>query len=335
MKFLNVVKIAWMFFWRMAIVKTIWFPQFGFWSLVFTAVIIAAVLVYALNTNLRTFPIIRLLAKRGVVEKFEKTSTNVSHPVAPAPATRTVGTYDNLEVISKPTARGMETGFEPRVLDQIEVPKTPYMRGVPGVGLDSAAHMTNYSVRSGKKGEVNFSKALANTLIANHNGKKNSILENVNSFWSVAMPSADNPSVPDAKYKTDIDSIIISGNHIVLVDTKFYASGDVTYTSADGKLYCIDNPTGKLVNKPRSMSRNMAMALERFTKHYPDMQVHALVVFMPTDYGTARLNAEWTGGIPVVNIRQAIGSILPLASTSGVNVSNPNILTNLSMLRKR
>jgi len=338
MSIFDTIKMTWMIMWRLGIVVFIWFPDFGFFGVVISAVVLAVVLRYAAKITIKTFPIVRIITRNSFYTHDSKPSST-SNLHAPSRSTNKISVeqpYLNPEnIINKASAPGRITGYEPRVMDNLNVPQTPYMRGVPGVGLEAASHMSNYNVKTGKKGEVNFSKALSKVVLPLNKASHNTIIDNVNSFWSIAMPSENDPSRPDSKYKTDIDAVIVTGENIILVDTKFYASGDVTYTSHGDQLICVDNTTGKFVNKPRKMSKNMSMAKERFKKHYPDMEVSAMVVFMPTDSGTAKVNAVWPGNIPAVTIHQAISALIPVASDTGISVNNRTVLTNLSMLRKR
>lgn len=342
MSIMQTIKMTWMIMWRLGIVAFIWMPELKFVSVFLIALASAIVLRYVIKVNIRTFPIIRFITRKPFYAHTATVKPDVTviknDPAKSsnnAPVTNASGKVSPENMISKPSAPGRMTGYEPRVLDTMDIPHTPYMRGVPGVGLDSASHMSNYNIKTGQKGEVNFAKALAKVVLPRVQHKNNTILENVNSFWSIAMPSEDEPSRPDRTYKTDIDCILVSGENIILVDTKFYASGDVTYTSQGNQLFCIDNATGKHIRQPRKMTRNMSMAMERFKKHYPDMHVSAIVVLMPTDAGSpTKVNAMWPGNIPGTTLTQAIQGIVPVVSDTGLSVKNKRVVTNLSMLRK-
>lgn len=336
MSIMHTIKMAWMMIWRLAIVSYLWMPSVNLTLIIFGSFAVAAFIRYVLKMNVKTFPILRIFTKKSLVQNLKNSDAAKQKyaKVQDAERSADIKISEN-DIIKKASSPGKMTGFEPRQMDQIDIPSTPYMRGVPGVGLDSAAHMSVKNVRTGQMGETNFAKALSVVTVPGMR-KNNTIIENIHSFWSVAMPSENDPSVPDHKYGTDIDSILISGDNIILVDTKFYTSGDVRYVSKGNQLFCIDNQTGKYVGKPRKMTRNMLMALERFKKHYPDMNVSAAVVLMPTNSGTpSHISAQWPGEIPATGIKNMIQGLIPVVKDSGLSVKNDRVLTNLSMLRKR
>lgn len=323
------LKMTWMLTWRIALLNAIFGLSLILWQIILISLTIAGVLRFGLKISVNTFPIIRLLAKRNVFTTLNKKI--VSTPSVQTPV-------HSSKVIEKATKPGRKTGYEPYLLDKVPTPRSVHMRGVPGAGLSSANNMTSYSVRSGQMGETNFSKALAITErngYRNYESFKNGLIENVNSFWSIAMPSENSAHKADSGFDTDIDSIIVSGNNILLIDTKFYSSGDVTYTSSGNQLYCTDNSTGAMVKKPRTMTRNMEMALQRFKAHYPTMNVSAYVVMMPTNSGSANIsNVYWPGGIPAVTIEQMLSMVQSLASSSGTTATDYRIIHNLTALQK-
>lgn len=235
--------------------------------------------------------------------------------------------------INRATNNGPMTGFEPRFLDTTEIPSTVRMHGNPGSGLNSAHNvMTSSNIKAGQKGEVNFSKAMKisdGTQLQNN--LTDGLIHRVETFWSVAMPDENNPRMRDSKYNTDIDCIVVSGNRIILIDTKLYKSGDVTYYNEGNMLYCRDNATGNQVGEPKKMSRNMSMAVERFKKLYPSYDVSAYVVLMPTDSGTANIDRVYfPGHIPMVHPTTILSHISIVADRT----ASPYIVENLRKLLK-
>ena len=105
-----------------------------------------------------------------------------------------------------------------RALEAIQLGNTSRMFGKPGGGLLASTTLNRGNAVIGAKGEECFAKAL----------KKHGILDQVDSFWSIAMPSKFGLT-PDAQLQTDIDCIITVGDTIFLIDVKMYQSGAVTY----------------------------------------------------------------------------------------------------------
>lgn len=272
------------------------------------------------------------------------------------PARNANNFYENVKRVSHASANGRMTGYEPSILENVSAPTIGNglfnrMIGIPGFGLTSAVktdenetqqygNFEAKNVEYGQLGEMNFAKALSITSLsmnnyATHpnydNFRKNSLLNNVTSFWSVAMPSNDNLSIPDAEYNTDIDCMIVGEKEILLIDLKYYRSGDVTYRNFDNQLYCVDNQTGYIVGEPYKMSKNMQMAKNRFQKHLPHMIITALVVMIPTDKGTAQIeNVYWPGQIPAMNIEQGLTQVKRISAEHHVNYQLINALTPLS-----
>lgn len=326
------LKMAWMITWRVWFFSLFFGYQFSLFPTVVIAFIAALVLRYGFKFSIRTFPIFRLIFKRPFFDRYIFTKSAPSHI-----NTQTVEPVSGT-VIDKASRPGRETGFEPRHLDSIPVPTSIHMRGVPGIGLSSAAHMNDYSIKTGQMGETNFAKALA---VTNFNGTRDysgssaGILEKINSFWSVSMPSENLAHKADPVFDTDIDCVIVSGNNILLIDTKFYTSGDVTYTHSGNQLFCTDNATGSMVKKPRTMTRNMEMALQRFKNHYPKMNVSAYVVMMPTNSGSANIsNVFWPGNIPALTVEQMISVVHNASVSSGTKVHDHRAIANLVSLQK-
>lgn len=324
------LKMAWMLTWRITVLNAIFGLSLILWQILLISLIGAGLLRFGLKISIHSFPIIRLLTKRPVVARHDKQKKQDSKAVPTTQPSRTI--------VDKASQKGRNTGYEPYHLDKLPMPKSPHMRGVPGIGLSSAQHMTDYSIKSGQMGEANFAKALAvtsSTGSRDYSSFAKGMLDRVNSFWSIAMPAEKVPYKADSVFKTDIDCIIVSGKDILLIDTKFYTSGDVTYTSSGNQLHCTDNSTGAMVKGPTTMTRNMEMALQRFKSHYPSMNVSAYVVMMPTNSGAANIsNVYWPGRIPAVTIEQILSVIGNLSAVSGTKVSDYSTIHNLSSLQK-
>lgn len=308
------LKMTWMFFWRFGLFNLIYSSASATAVLVIAA-ITAAILRFGFKKSIAIFPIIHVLTGRNPILHQDDRGFGGWRPPA-----------DKKTIQKQASQRGFETGYEPRHLKNMPTPgRTVFntMYGHPGSGLSSAKHMTKYSISSGQLGERNFAKALSMTTpqgLILPAGQQGVLLHDIISFWSVAMPSERSISQEDPKYKTDIDNVLVVGNTILLIDLKLYKSGDVTYSTNQNMLYCVDNHTQNWVGEPKIMSANMHMAVERFKKHFPRMDVQALVVFMPTDAGAAQFqNAVWTGGIPIVGVQEALYHIGQLVQRGTVN----------------
>lgn len=325
------VKMTWMFFWRICLFS---FAMGAYnWTMnLVVAAVFAALIRFGSKKTVPFFPMLRLFGRKSIfVDVFESEGKAVEKDNTP---------YSNKEIQNSATNRGIITGYEPSALEGVGVPdsnRIAMMRGIPGSGLSSASHMGSRNIKTGQIGEANLAKILN---ITNFNGvnqgyaDKNSLINRVSTFWSVAMPSIDNPAKRDPQFETDIDCIVVSGDEILLVDTKFYKSGDVTYKAYGNMIYCEDNITGNLVGKPHRMTNNMKMAQERFKKLFPEMRVSSIVVLMPTDAGSPKIESiYWPGSIPAVDVTTAINKISSL-SYSKSNKSSA-VLPKLAMLVKK
>lgn len=308
------LKLSWMFTWRFWVLTAFMLgtPSVKF-SLLF-GFIVAAILQFGFGRNIKTFPIIRLLTLHNPIFR---TRQNVHGERIKTATIDGLNPFAQLPVIDKPSQPGQISGFEPRFLNKVIIPATPMMYGTPGKSLTHAYNMTSTNIRTGQMGETNFAKALTITtpnLTIDYNAQ-NGMINNITSFWSVAMPN--HTFTAKDTLNTDIDSIFVNNQEIVLIDQKFYKSGNVTYTSYGNQLYCIDNKTGAVVGDPKKMSKNMEIALERFTKSFPKMRVSAMVVLIPTDMGSATIdNVYWPGKIQAVNIETALAKISSMTQTT-------------------
>lgn len=324
----QVLKMGWMFFWRFAVLLALFNSGKGMGMAVGISLVLALAIRFGLHSTMRVWPILNLFRGR--------------HPLVSLVPVQGGGQGSGMEqrkVIHRATNPGTNTGYEPRYLENVAVPSgatVRNMRNRPGQGLSNSG-FNQENVATGQAGEVNFAKALAITSRSrqvNHTDFSQGILQGVHSFWSVAMPSEESIRERDPRFDTDIDCVLVSGNSILLVDTKFYKSGDVTYTSEGNRLYCVDNATGSLVGKPKNMSRNMAMAQDRFHRHFPTMDVSSIVVLMPTDSGSPQVgNVFWPGGIPAMDINAALNQVARISNTR--LVTSPKVLMDISRLLKR
>lgn len=192
------------------------------------------------------------------------------------------------------------TGYEPRTLRSYSAPISVCAKGIAGLGLFDS-NFTERNVYSGQLGEVGFYKALC----------LEGIIDDFSSYWSVAMPGTDGRAAADPTFETDVDCVIVQGDTIYLIDLKYYASGGVTWYSQGTWLLCRDDATGKQVKAPRRMSRNMAMAKDRFPAVFPGKRIEAYVVLAPTDdgIGTVRPGTSWPGEVPLITLPDMIGKL--------------------------
>lgn len=165
--------------------------------------------------------------------------------------------------------------------------------GNPGVGLDSSDFGSD-RVAAGQEGEKNLAKMMVQAGVVG-NG--------LNSYWSLR--------IPDSSYDTDVDAIVTFGNRMILIDAKEYVSGDgYTYEPVYGvdRVDVWQEPTTKNPARARHLvkrydfSRNMEMALEKYRKAFPTMDVEAVVLLCPTRRGLAAVKAGCSicnGAIPV------------------------------------
>jgi hypothetical protein len=295
-KVIHLLKMTWMFTWRLLIVSTLLFGSRYNDSVPLLAFGVAAVLVFGFNKTLLTWPLIRLFRGRSFIEPaggFRARTPKRSKPTKRRPTRPQVEQEPARPQIGSATANGRITGFEPRALEVKPVPRFPTMYGVPGEGLDGAVNLSAENVKLGIKGERNFARALG---VARKLGDYHTI-------WSVPVP--DQVEFKPGPYGTDIDCILATGEAIFLIDLKNYKSGDVRYYNRGNQLYCEDVPTGKQVGEPKTMSRNMEMATSAVRKHCPNAEIWPVVVFMPTDKGEGVIDkVNWPGQVPAVNLSE-------------------------------
>lgn len=217
-------------------------------------------------------------------------------PEAPKPQ------FAPADIIKYASRPGKTTGFEPKVLVDYMPPISINVHGAAGFGLGGTRHMGSNQIFSGQMGEILFLKALT----------KEKIIDSFSSYWSVGMPEYTGSGNPDAKTQADVDCIIVHGNELWLIDLKYYSGGDLTWHTHDGTwLLCRDNKTGKQIGTPRKMSKNMAMAVSRFQRTFPNHSIRACVCLIPTDRGIGSIAAgtEWPGGVPFVPLTDVLANL--------------------------
>lgn len=271
------MKVTWMLFWRLVLLQNILLQQINSWPLI-VSLLIAAGLVFGLRKTIRVFPLIRVFLRRPSLQDVEETGAQGTAPQG-APANHVSPSVTN-------------SRFLPRDLVTTPVPKLPNMFGSPGLNLSTGTGLSARNASLGQTGEENFAKGLF----------REGLLQRTSSFWSLSMPASHNLT-PDPTLRTDIDCVLAYEGTLLLLDLKYYSGGDLTYRQTGDQLFKYDNATGAPYGKPTNMSKNMAIAYERFSRLLPQYSVYAMVVFVPTDKGPATLdNVIWPGNIPAVNM---------------------------------
>lgn len=160
-------------------------------------------------------------------------------------------------------------------------------RAGSGLGQGSATSQFGHHAKIGADGERHFQKALI--------GSK--VNQDYNIWWSLSIPQ--DPS-GGRRYRGDVDVAIANGNKLVLVDVKKWAAGKVYWS-----LFGISSLSFKGFERigggsDGGLSKNMSLAVDRYSKNLPGIQVSAMVVFVPTTKrGTVPtlLGLRWPGGI--------------------------------------
>lgn len=149
------------------------------------------------------------------------------------------------------------------------------INGTPGVGLDSSG-FDNSRIKAGQVGEKELAQMMCWLGIAS---------KDVQTYWSLRLPDSD--------FDTDVDAIVSYNNNIILVDAKQYVAGkNLRYTyNRDGVIDVKDVFTGERV-KQYSFSRNMGIALEKYSRFFPSAHVEGVVLLCPTRNGIAATDAN-------------------------------------------
>lgn len=297
------LKLAWMAFWRLCILSI--FIHTTLTTVTLVSIGVAVLMVFVLRRSMFIHPVWNLFKRRTLTYPLGGSFSASRKP-------RITKTPSSSQTwLDKTTKTGFMTGYEPRKMQSVPVP-TPTnhqrMNGSPGGGLHNA-NFSQSSIQIGTKGEVSFAKIL----------ESNGILDFVDSYWSVSMPS-ESGFIRDSKFNTDIDCILVVGKTVYLVDVKMYIGGDGTYRmDSANSLVLYDNTTGQPVKgSKKHMSKNMAMATDRFKKILPGRyRVESCVVFVPTDRGMPTIKpgtVSWPGNIPAMTIVDFMSKLAPNAS---------------------
>lgn len=300
---LQIVKLWWMILWRLSVLESLIMSQPS--SIPVLVAIVGALLIgLVAKKTVTIFPLIRLMMRKPVIIPIGSKaphSPNNGVPQRYVPSTAPAAHAANVHV-----SPGGSMQYAPRTLETVPDPAIPQMFGVPGKSLATATSLSASNVQAGALGEKNFAKTLA----------VEGLLPQCVSLWSVRMPGT-NGFMPDPQFSSDIDCILFYGQTVLLLDMKLYTGGDITYHANGNHLYRVDNKTQMTVGKPITMSKNMNIAHERFSNLYPHLSVYPMIVFIPTDKGSATLQGvEWPGGIPAVNLVdmvQYLKTVLPQA----------------------
>lgn len=285
----QLLKLWWMAFWRL----WLWASFLNVVNLLVIAIlsfIAAFVMRVSFKHSLEIFPMWKLFTRQNPLidlrPRKRGTRTARRTPSRPSPT------------VDRDFAPGAYTGYEPQRIENVPVPRTYLMHGTPGVGLSSSGFGSE-AIALGQRGEENFAKVLS---VALHKSG-HPIIETTDSFWSVGMPSKMAANSRDLLYDGDIDCIVVSSTTIYLLDLKYYKGGNVAYRTNGDQLLCVDLATGQPTGDNKKMSRNMAMAHDRFASLFPNMKVESRVVFMPTERGIPRVEGVyWPGNIPAVGL---------------------------------
>lgn len=321
MLLLQFAKLSWMFLWRLLLISFLTRMDLNVGVIAAISLGAAASLVFGLNRTVIAWPLLRGIFRRtsviipasptgrGLFARARDMSSASSggHVVADALVSSETRAWleilDTREVIERASAEGTVTGYEPRTLRALPVPRGPFMVGVPGEGLRSAKGLGEQQVRAGVKGEENFAKALA--LFG--------LLDRFQTIWSMRVIDAEELKI--ARYAADIDCVIPTAVGLLLIDLKLYTSGAVRYRSRDRLLYVEDIGTGDLVGEPVPLSPNMRDAAQAIRNHFPEIAVVPIVVFMPSDRGQGQLiDVHWPGAVPARSITDFLSWLATLSA---------------------
>jgi len=204
--------------------------------------------------------------------------------------------------LSRASAPGRMTGFEPRVLAEVELLEQPLRHGEPGLGLETMRGRADL-VAKGREGERNLAKAL----------QQRGHLDRFATFWSLQMPSETRGA--HDRNRGDIDCVIVTGKRILVLDAKALEQGDVTRYTEGRWLYRRDNETGHDIGRPTELKsahfRAATDALHAQLQRAGAKQcVAAAVVLMPDDAGLGYADgAFWPGGIPAWDLLQLLDEL--------------------------
>lgn len=175
-------------------------------------------------------------------------------------------------------------------------------KGKAGSGVGDASREFGANAAVGSLGERQFADILDRAGLTGDGG--------YDAWYSVKVPNKDG-----SKGKTDVDLVLSSGNRVVLIDVKRWASS-TWKTSSSGKkvkapvtywsIPFLNLPMKGLSplkngNGEWRLSRSMEMATDRFAPLFGNARVLSIVVFVPTTKdgrGPANVSfLRWPGNI--------------------------------------
>lgn len=181
------------------------------------------------------------------------------------------------------------------------------------------------SAAAGRVGEQRFAAILA----------KAGVTRDYEVWYSLRIPK-DPRNPGGTNYNSDVDVAIASGNKLILVDVKNWASG-YHYWSIAGLPFKGISPMKKQ-NGEWKLGANMAGALARYRANLPGMSVEAIVVFIPTNAKGALPSSvgllRWPGGIKSYLHGSGINKIKSfLGKKERVNPKIESLMSNMSRRR--
>lgn len=164
--------------------------------------------------------------------------------------------------------------------------------GQAGKGISGGAARYGKDAAAGARGERVLSGLL----------RENPLTHDYAMWQSLRIPTQPG----ETRYSSDVDLAVASGNRLVLVDAKFWAANHVFWTLFGMPMRDLapmpDRNTDRFVNSvgpKKQMSRNMELAVTRYSAALPAHSVLGIVVFAPTKGGlpTSVGFLRWPGGI--------------------------------------
>lgn len=339
-KFLQALKLGWMFFWRAWVIDMLFFNGE---SVVINEVImsisgiVALIMVYIFKFSVRVFPLWALIKRDDVFIPLKGNRWLYgglsSPPYSPrlgtgyypssSPTTLPTRSTPATTYVQESKGLGTITGYEPRFLKDVTPTPWRYTFGKPGAGLSSSG-FGQQEIQAGQKGERNFYLALS----------KAGLLDKVASFWSVALPDQYFRKVDD----TDIDCILITNSTVYLIDLKMYKQGDLTYRNNGNMIYAVDNQTGQVIGNPLTVHGQMSRARDTFRTilRSTRYKLTTLVTFMPTNRGMGQVDCVWPGGVEALSLPQVLATITADVEQNGFfdDRHDRSLVRNLSNLVK-
>lgn len=166
------------------------------------------------------------------------------------------------------------------------------VHGTPGQGLDESGFGEGL-IAAGQLGEQRLAKLFVNE----------GVTASWDTYWSLRLPDSD--------WDTDVDCLLYRHGTIYLVDAKNYNVPEGCTLASDVHLNPVTSeqeygikvldsdgtPTGKTYK----MTKNMAMAIDKFKKAFPGTQILAAVVLTPISHTVPGITGKvvYPGDIPL------------------------------------